>query len=290
MPVVTFTDAARSLGFKSRSALYRLRDDGLLADYLRPPASPGGAQLLELEPRGLPPLREHIARLIQPRITNAHRTTRPRLDPRWELVAESLTEAMADCGGLQLCGTEAQVIAGALPQAMGAVFGMTGLELLRVVLADAGYGWRVGSGTRRQPDDVREWWSEWGRFEPEEELEDRQFWENVGGIAGGMMGPPFHGMSGGTAVELFHQLHDAIDDVGRGARWDAAIWDTMSARSLLEDPEVQAGSCDATRPEVERLAAGGLLPPDLQAQADAALANYRQREQLPAAALSVGAD
>ena len=45
---------------------------------------------------------------------------------------------------------------------------------------------------------------------------------------------------------------------------------------MLDDDEVMAGECASSRPEVERLAAGGLLPPDLQALADAALQRYQQ--------------
>ena len=187
-----------------------------------------------------------------------------------------LSEALADHGALSLCDAEAQAIAAALPAAMGEAFGVPGLELLRVALGDAGYGWRVGTGTPTNPEAEREWWEEWGRWEPGEPLENGPFWESVGGIAGGMMGPPFHGMTGGAAAELFHQMQDAIDEVGRGARWDPARWDAASARSLLDDDEVMAGECAASRPEVERLAAGGLLPPDLQALADAALQRYQQ--------------
>jgi len=281
MPAVTLSEAAQALGFKSRSTLYRLRDAGDLADYLRPPSSPGGAALLELEPRGLPPLREAVARLIRPQINNPERHRRARIHPGWGRVAGVLTEALADRGGLSLCDAEAQAIAAALPAAMGEAFVAQGLELLRVALADAGYGWRVGPGTPEHPEGEPEWWREWGRWEPDSEpLENGPFWESVGGIAGGMMGPPFHGMSGGTAVELFSQMQDAIDEVGRGARWDPARWDAASARMLLlDDDEVAAGECSSSRPELERLAADGLLPPDLQALADAALAAYAAREQ-----------
>jgi hypothetical protein len=281
MPAVTLSEAAQALGFKSRSTLYRLRDAGNLAGYLRPPSSPGGAQLLELEPRGLPPLREAVARLIRPQINNPERHRRARIDPRWGTVAGVLTETLADHGGLSLCDAEAQAIAAALPAAMGEAFGAQGLELLRVGLADAGYGWRVGPGTPEHPEAEPEWWREWGRWKPDSEpLENGPFWESVGGIAGGMMGPPFHGMSGGTAVELFRQMQDAIDEVGRGARWDAARWDAASARMLLlDDDEVAAGECSSSRPELERLAADGLLPPDLQALADAALQRYRENDQ-----------
>jgi hypothetical protein len=289
MPAVTLSEAAQALGFKSRSTLYRLRDAGDLADYLRPPSSPGGAALLELTPPGRPPLAEHVNRCIRPQSNNHERYRRPRIDPRWGTVAGVLTEALAGCGGLSLCDSEAQAIAAALPQALGDAFGAQGLELLRVGLADGGYGWRVGPGTPDNPEAEPEWWREWGRWEPDSEpLENGPFWENVGGIAGGMMGPPFHGMSGGTAAELFRQMNDAIDEVGRGARWDAARWDAGSARLLLlDDDEVAAGECSSSRPELERLAAGGLLPPDLQALADAALQRYRENDQRAAQALPV---
>ena len=61
---VTITEAARLLGFKSRSTLYRLRE-GALSRYLRPPARDGGAQLLELEPPGLPSLKEWLDAILQ---------------------------------------------------------------------------------------------------------------------------------------------------------------------------------------------------------------------------------
>lgn len=79
-------------------------------------------------------------------------------------------------------------------------------------------------------------------------------------------------------------MQDAIDEVGRGARWDPARWDAASARSLLDDAEVIAGECPSSRPELERLAAGGLLPPDLQALAEAALQRYRENDQQATAA------
>jgi hypothetical protein len=261
--------------------LFRLKDSGDLSEYLRPPASPGGAQLLELTPPGRPPLAEHVNRLIRPQANNCERYRRPRIDQRWGVVAGLLSEALTDHGALSLCDSEAQAIAAALPAAMGEAFGAQGLELLRVGLADAGYGWRVGDGTPDNPEAEPEWWREWGRWEPDSEpLENGPFWESVGGIAGGMMGPPFHGMSGGTAVELFRQMQDAIEEVGRGARWDPARWDAASARTLLlDDDEVAAGECSSSRPELERLAADGLLPPDLQALADAAMQRYRENDQ-----------
>lgn len=289
MTTVTFSEAARALGFRSRSTLFRLKDSGDLSEYLRPPASPGGAALLELTPPGRPPLAEHVNRLIRPQANNCERYRRPRIDQRWGTVAGLLSEALADHGGLSLCDAEAKAIAAALPQALGEAFGAEGLELLRVGLADAGYGWRVGDGTPEHPERHRKWWGDdgWGRWEPGEPLEDGPFWESVGGIAGGMMGPPFHGMSGGTAVELFRQMQDAIAAVEAGARWDDRNWAAASARSLLEYPEVIAGECPHSLPELQQLAAGGLLPPDLQALANAALQRYRENDQRAAQALPV---
>ena len=283
MPAVTLSEAAQALGFKSRSTLYRLRDAGDLAEYLRPPTSTGGAQLLELEPRGLPPLREHVARLIRPQANNPERHRPARPDPRWGELAGLLSEALAGCGGLALCDAEARAITAALPGAMGAAFGFEGLELLRVALADLGC-WRAGSTAPPNPEGEADFWREYGRWEPQgEELADGDFWANVGPIAAGMMGPPFLGMTGPQARELHHQLQEAIESVEAGARWDPARWDAASARSLLDYPEVADGSCTASRPELERLAAGGLLPPDLQAAANAALERYSENEQRAAA-------
>jgi hypothetical protein len=61
---VTFSEAAKVLGFKSRSTLYRLKDSEL-ARYVRPPAHRGGAQMLELAPEGLPTLREWLDAILQ---------------------------------------------------------------------------------------------------------------------------------------------------------------------------------------------------------------------------------
>ena len=277
MPAVTLADAARVLGFKSRSTLYRLKDAGQLDQYLRPDG-PSGRQLLELEPRGLPPLREAVARLIRPQINNQFGARQARPDNRWSLVAAALGDELANCGGLQLTAAEAQAIAAALPDAMGEAFGAQGLELLRVALADRGC-WLAGPGTPTNPEGEREWWAEWGRHEPGEPLEDGPFWDSVAGIAGGMMGPPFHGMSGPAAAELHRQMWEAIDEVGRGARWDPARWDAASARSLLDDCDVSAGLCPNSLPELERLAAGGLLSPELQAEAEAALIQFKASGQ-----------
>jgi hypothetical protein len=112
MPAVSITEAARALGFKSRSTLYRLIGDGYLADYLRPDG-PAGRQSLELMPRGLPTLRDRVAQLIRPQLTNGfgERHRPPRMDPRWEAVAAELTTALEGIGGPSLTAQEAELLA-----------------------------------------------------------------------------------------------------------------------------------------------------------------------------------
>jgi len=275
---VTFSEAAKALGFRSRSTLFRLKDAGDLADYLRPPSSPGGAQLLELAPRGLPPLAEHVSRCVRPQITNEARHRRPRIDPRWGTVAGVLTEALADRGGLSLCDAEAQAIAAALPDAVADGFGPDGLEPLRLAVANAG-SWLAGPGTPPHPEGTGEFWSEWGQWDPTAPpLSDAELWEHVAQITAGMVrtdGP----LTGPQASEIHFQLGEAIAAVMGGARFDPVRWDAASARSLLEDPDVSGGLCPHSLPELQRLAAGGLLPPDLQAAADVALAAYAAQAQ-----------
>ena len=70
MAAVTFTEAAAALGFKSRSTLYRLRDEDQLRGYLVRPVRPGLAYRLETAPVGLPTLQEHVSRCIRPQATN----------------------------------------------------------------------------------------------------------------------------------------------------------------------------------------------------------------------------
>lgn len=62
--IVSFSEAAKVLGMKSRSTLYRLKDSEL-ARYVRPPAHPGGAARLELAPDGLPSLRDWLDAILQ---------------------------------------------------------------------------------------------------------------------------------------------------------------------------------------------------------------------------------
>ena len=83
MVALSFKDAAAALGFRSRSTLYRLREDGRLADYLRP-GGRGGALLLETDPPGLPSLKAQVACCLQIRMNNIERITEsitPRTAP-----------------------------------------------------------------------------------------------------------------------------------------------------------------------------------------------------------------
>lgn len=76
MAAVPIADAARRIGHRSRSQLYRLIDAGSLRDYLR--RSPTGARLLELKPQGLPSLAERVAECTAERINSA---PRPKPEP-----------------------------------------------------------------------------------------------------------------------------------------------------------------------------------------------------------------
>lgn len=82
---VTFSEAARQLGRKSRSVLYRLRDSGRLEGYLTANGS------LELAPPGLPTLTEHLEAVIQPQRRAGSAQSGDRLD-RGQIEAELSAE------------------------------------------------------------------------------------------------------------------------------------------------------------------------------------------------------
>jgi len=63
MGTVTFSEAAAMMGWRSRSTLYRLRDDGRLNAYLRP--GKGTSQVLELEPPNREPLRSWLRNVVR---------------------------------------------------------------------------------------------------------------------------------------------------------------------------------------------------------------------------------
>jgi hypothetical protein len=287
MPAVTISEAAQALGFKSRSTLYRLRDDGHLANYLRP-GGPTGRQLLELAPAGLPPLREHVARFVRAQANNSERQRASRIDPRWQEVAGALTEALAERGALQLCGHEAKAIAEVLPDALLA-FGWEQLEALRVKMSDMGLYW-AGPGTAwpLAPDKIMGHWREWGRWEPGIALGDdgEDFWENIGKIAGSMLGGKYSDMNGDTACDLYHQIVEAAEDVMAGARWDQRNWDNADARTVLEDPDIVAGNCLGSCEDLQKLLDRGLLTAEHQSLAREAIANCQANKQ-EAAALPV---
>ena len=66
-PICTFAEAAKILGYKSRSTLYRLKRDGWLDDYL---VNVNGKDMLKLHPRGKKKLSDHIMGIIQWRPSN----------------------------------------------------------------------------------------------------------------------------------------------------------------------------------------------------------------------------
>jgi len=266
MPAVNLSEAAAALGFKSRSSLYRLRDAGELAAYLRPPVSTGGAQRLELEPPGLPPLREHVARLIRLQRNNEARHDRAqRVNPRWAELAGELTDALAGCSGLQLSAAEAQALAAALPAAMACSWGDAGLEWLRVGLADAGCWW-AGPGTPPRPEGTGEFWADAGRWEPAAPMpRGPELWAMVAAMVGGMLGGPWLQLSPTAAGQLFEQMGEALADIREGARWDQERWDRHEVGLYLSDDPGDPGTATWLR---ERLEAGR-LPADLAEQARA---------------------
>ena len=60
MPLMTLTEAARELGYATRSQLKRLKDSGRIDDFIQ---TEGRKQLIELDG-----LSDHIARIIGPRV------------------------------------------------------------------------------------------------------------------------------------------------------------------------------------------------------------------------------
>lgn len=95
MPAVTFSEAAAALGHKSRSWLYRARDDGRLSGYLRP-GGKGGAQLLELEPEGLPTLREWVGAVLRVQVNSPAAAASPPPGPADPAaVAQGLAQLVA---------------------------------------------------------------------------------------------------------------------------------------------------------------------------------------------------
>jgi len=109
--ILNTSEAARHLGYSTRTTLQRLLAAGLLDDYRRPGG--GRAVLLETAPEGLPTLRERVQGLTQIRYNSplwrrsgAEEITEPGLEqamepinrwiesrdegPQWKAVAERL--------------------------------------------------------------------------------------------------------------------------------------------------------------------------------------------------------
>jgi hypothetical protein len=118
-------------------------------------------------------------------------------------------------------------------------------------------------------------WREYGRVaDPDEpQLSDAEYWENVHAIVQGMMGELLD-LTPKRLGDLAFHLREAMSDVDFGARWDAKQWACASLRSLLEYDEARDGSCPHSLPELQQLAAGGLLTDELQTAANSALEAY----------------
>ena len=107
---MTFAEAARRLGHRSRSTLYRLKADHRLNHYLVD--GPDGSTLLELTPEGRPTLEAYLAAVLEPGRgpQTRRREQRSQRDRRWELVAANLSAALEEIGGPSLTGKEAELL------------------------------------------------------------------------------------------------------------------------------------------------------------------------------------
>jgi hypothetical protein len=271
MAAVTFSEAARICGHKSRSSLYRLRDDGRLADYLRP-GGKGGALLLETHPPGRPSLVDWVEGVTGPQSPVVMRSAadlqqrRRDLEQRrqWEAVAAGLGDALEAEGlDLQLTRQEAQAIAAALPAVLAEVMGPEGLQLLADAIATA-----QGPPLEQQAaaGDPLAFWSEWGRVAGADEppLSDEEFWEQVATMLAALV--PSVTLTGDMAAEVNYQLGELVADVEAGARWDQARWDAADVRLLLADLP-----CELAAAELRKLLEAGKVPADLLAEVEAAL-------------------
>jgi hypothetical protein len=279
MAAVSFSEAAQLLGHRSRSTLYRMRDDGRLAGYLRP-GGKGGAQLLETHPEGRRPLAEWVPGVLGPQSPvllerpAADREQRAReLEQcqRWERVAGGLSDALAAQGlALSLTRQEAQALTDALPGVLAEVMGPEGLQLLGVEPAPL----EPAADPLASVDGSPPFWSEYGRIAAADEppLSPDEAEEHAALMAWHLAQcpDPSEPLPQGARFwlwEVEHQARNARACVAAGARWDAAAWDQASARALLEDLP-----CPAAAAELERLLAAGRVPEQLLAEVEAALA------------------
>ena len=78
MPLATFSEAAKLMGYESRSQLYKLKRDGCLNDYI---VEIAGKNYLDLQPRGKVSLDNHIMGIIQWRPSNPIRELETVVSP-----------------------------------------------------------------------------------------------------------------------------------------------------------------------------------------------------------------
>jgi len=89
--ILNTSEAARHLGYSTRTTLQRLLGAGLLDDYRRPGG--GRAVLLETRPVGLPTLRERVQALVQIRHSSPlWRRSGAEKTPAWDAVADRLND------------------------------------------------------------------------------------------------------------------------------------------------------------------------------------------------------
>lgn len=235
MPAVTFSKAAKLLGFKSRSTLYRLHREGRLANYVLPPESTGGAERLELAPSGIPPLREHVARCVRPQLNNGERRNGNHASEGWDAVAVSLAREVE--GLPLLTGGQLEAVALRLPAAIREALGPDGLEAMRTALVAAGCWW-AGMAWPHDQATSRRWWGLVGRWAPTvedpcRETPPAEAWELVAGHLSAMCDlPP---MTPVQAEEIHDEIHEALADFRIGARWDQAQYDRFLAGELYQD-------------------------------------------------------
>jgi hypothetical protein len=122
MAPVTFSEAARRLGHKSRSTLYRLRDEKRIEPYLV--KDQDGKVLLELAPSGRPTLEAFLAGILDPRRGpwSPVRHRREGRDRRWQAVAGVLTGALGAIRGPVLSARDVELLAERMGPALGEVF------------------------------------------------------------------------------------------------------------------------------------------------------------------------
>ena len=163
---MTFAEAARRLGHRSRSTLYRLKAETRLDHYLV--EGPNGSQLLEMAPPDRPTLEAYLAAVLDPgRGPQARRREqRSQRDRRWELVAATLSAALEGIGGPSLTAKEAELLAERMGPATWETFpeglpggiprdpphplgdGTTIMDILWDPLAKEGNHWLVEGGWR----------------------------------------------------------------------------------------------------------------------------------------------